>query len=130
MIGAMSMIAKPMTFAEFENLPESPGKRELLDGELIELPPAKQKHLIIQHRIAEVLRRYLAGRGLGVVNGVVNGVAYIEAGFYLAAGHWVQPDVSIVLNEQISRSDPDGYLEGAPALAVEVISPGNTAESV
>jgi Uma2 family endonuclease len=57
-------------------------------------------------------------------------VAYIEAGFYLAAGHWVQPDVSIVLNQQTSRSDPDGYLEGAPALAVEVISPGNTAESV
>jgi Uma2 family endonuclease len=118
----MSTIAKPMTFAEFENLPESPGKRELLDGELIELPPAKQKHLIVQHRIAEVLRRYLAGRGLGE--------AYIEAGFYLAAGHWVQPDVSIVLNEQIGRSDPDGYLEGAPALAVEVISRGNTAESV
>ena len=116
------MIAKPMTFAEFENLPESPGKRELLDGELIELPPSKQKHLIVQHRIAEALRRYLAGGGLGV--------AHIEAGFYLAAGHWVQPDVSIVLNEQTSRSDPDGYLEGAPALAVEVISRANTAESV
>ena len=28
------------------------------------------------------------------------------------------------------RGDPDGYLEGAPALAVEVISRGNTAESV
>jgi Uma2 family endonuclease len=122
MMKAMGTITKPMTFAEFEELPDAPGKRELLDGELIELPPAKQKHLIIQHRIADVLRRYLAGRDLGT--------AYVEAGFYLATRHWVQPDASIVFNEQGRRSDPDGYLEGAPALAVEVISRGNTAESV
>jgi len=28
-----------LTFEEFERLPEQPGKRELLKGELIEVPP-------------------------------------------------------------------------------------------
>ena len=32
-----------MTFEDFERLPEEPGKRELLKGELIELQPAKKK---------------------------------------------------------------------------------------
>jgi Uma2 family endonuclease len=121
MINAMGTIARPMTFAEFEALPDSPGKRELIDGELIELPPAKFRHSLIQHRIADALRQYLAARPIGDV--------FLEVGFYLKGGHWVLPDVSLVAREQ-RPEDPDAYLEGAPALAVEVISPGNTAESV
>ena len=34
-----------MTFAEFEKLPEYAGKQELLNGELIELPPPKLGHM-------------------------------------------------------------------------------------
>lgn len=30
-----------LSFEEFEQLPDQPGKRELLKGELIELPPAE-----------------------------------------------------------------------------------------
>ena len=41
-----------MTFREFAQLPNAPGKRELLDGELIELPPPKLRHAISQIRIA------------------------------------------------------------------------------
>ena len=40
-----------LTFEEFERLPDQPGKRELLEGELIELPPAELKHNRIAHRI-------------------------------------------------------------------------------
>ena len=111
-----------LTFEDFERLPDSPGKRELLDGELIEMPPAKKRHAKIQHRIHGSLSPYVLNRGMGEV--------YIEAGFKLAERHWLQPDVSLVSTEQDRTGDPDGYFEGAPRLAIEVVSRANTAESV
>ena len=43
-----------------------------------------------------------------------------------------EPDVSVVSPEQEERAaiDPDGYYQGSPLIAVEVISPANTAETV
>jgi Uma2 family endonuclease len=38
-----------LTFKEFERLPDQPRKQELLEGELIELPPAELKHKRITH---------------------------------------------------------------------------------
>ena len=111
-----------LTFEEFERLPDSPGKRELLDGELIEMPPAKKGHAKIQRRIDRLLSPYVLERGLGDV--------YIEAGFKLGERHWVQPDVSFVSTTQDEAGDPEEYFEGAPRLAIEVISKANTAESV
>jgi Uma2 family endonuclease len=111
-----------LTFAEFEKLPDSPGKRELLDGEIIEMPPAKTRHAKIQKRIHACLGPYALGRHFGEV--------YTEVGFKLGDRHWVQPDVSLVSPEQDQASDPEGYFEGAPRLAIGVISPANTAESV
>jgi Uma2 family endonuclease len=114
-----------LTFEEFEHLPDVPGKRELLDGELIELPPPKRRHTIIQHRIAEALRQYAVEHGL---------LVFIEAGFRMGARRreWLQPDVSVVSSEQEERAaiDPNGYYQGSPLIAVEVISPANTAETV
>ena len=37
----MGVSTSLLTFEEFEQLPDDPGKLELLDGELIRLPPAK-----------------------------------------------------------------------------------------
>ncbi|SRR6266567_3158674 len=115
-------ISTLLTFEEFERLPDSPGKRELLDGELLEMPPAKKRHAKIQRRIDRRLSPYVLERGLGEV--------YIEAGFKLGERHWVQPDVSFVSTTQDDAGDPEEYFEGAPRLAIEVISKANTAESV
>jgi Uma2 family endonuclease len=111
-----------LTFAEFESLPDSPGKRELLDGELIEIPPPKARHSKMQHRIHARLAPYVLDCRFGEV--------YTAAGHKLGERHWVQPDVSLVSPEQEEAGDPEGYFEGAPRLAIEVISPANTAESV
>jgi Uma2 family endonuclease len=114
-----------LTFEEFEQLPDAPGKRELLDGELIELPPPKRRHTITQHRIAHALQPYADSHGLLVL---------VEAGFRMGThrNEWLQPDVSVISREQEERAaaDLEGYYEGAPLIAIEVISPGNTAEAV
>jgi Uma2 family endonuclease len=110
-----------LSFEEFEQLPSEPGKMELLDGELIRLPPAKIKHAKIIHRLYERLKPLLAENP-----GTALGQAYIEVGYKMGPRAWLQPDVSISHPNQPSND----YLEGAPLLAVEVISESNTAEQM
>jgi Uma2 family endonuclease len=38
-----------------------------------------------------------------------------------------EPDVSFLSKQRLEQQDLDAFLEGAPDLAVEVLSPGNTA---
>jgi Uma2 family endonuclease len=121
-VGAtLSTVRKHMQFAEFERLPDSPGKRELLRGELIELPPAKQKHNQIAERMYLRLRDILpdaGNRSLGEV--------HHEMGYLFRDGSWLQPDVSIT---HAGQTVEDYYL-GAPALAVEIVSDSNTADEI
>ena len=41
-----------------------------------------------------------------------------------------QPDVSVVSKERIQATDEDSYFEGAPELAVEVVSPNDPADDL
>jgi Uma2 family endonuclease len=125
MMVSMASTTATLTFEEFERLPDQPGKRELLKGELIELPPAELKHNKISHII--FLRLYAAlaeahARGDASELGEV----YHEMGYKLEGDGYVQPDVSITHTGQTESK----YLGGAPAVAIEVVSPGNTAEAL
>lgn len=118
-------VAKRLTFEEFELLPDQPGKRELLRGELIELPPAKRKHNEIAKRvflrlfdILTEVRAHEACTDLGDV--------YHEMGYLFADGSWLQPDVSIT---HAGQKAGDYYL-GSPVLAVEVVSESNSADEI
>jgi Uma2 family endonuclease len=104
-----------LTFEEFEQMPEHPGKQELLQGELIELPPAKRKHHQIADRILFALAGIVEGTGLGEV--------HREMGYRFPNHTWLQPDVSVTHKNQ----GGDDYYLGSPALAVEVVSESNTA---
>jgi Uma2 family endonuclease len=109
-----------MTFEDFERLPEEPGKRELLKGELIELPPAKKKH----NEIAECL--YLAFKAAEKQRR--GGKVHHQMGYRVTRSpdSWLQPDVSLTHPGQAGED----YYEGAPLLAVEVVSESNTAEQM
>jgi Uma2 family endonuclease len=111
--------AAHMTFEEFERLPDSPGKLELLRGEVIELPPAKLKHNEISERLFHRLTAILADAHSRGECGAL-GKAHHEMGYRVGDG-WVQPDVSITHADQ----QADDYYLGSPALVVEVISSEN-----
>ncbi len=117
----MGLISTVVTFEQFQALPDQPGKHELLEGQLIEMPPAGFRHTRVQHRIFEALHSHLRERPHAAT-------AFIEAGFVLGRESWLQPDVSLVLEEQIKAAGD--FLEGAPHVAIEVISPSNCAETV
>ncbi len=108
-----------LTFEQFEQFHDDGLKHELLGGEHIVLPPPKRRHTKVQQNISDALRPYVKQRRLGEV--------YIEAGFKLSDDTWLQPDVSFLRTSQIESGDPNGYFEGAPALAIEVASESNTA---
>jgi Uma2 family endonuclease len=115
-----------MTFEEFEKLPEYAGKQELLEGELIELPPAKKGHNTIGERIFVILLHYLAANPDKA--GSVLGRPHHEMGYRVTRNpdSWLVPDVSVTYSGQTG----DDYYEGAPLLAVEIVSPSNTPEQI
>lgn len=100
-----------VSFSEFERLPDSPEKIELLDGELIVSPPPEFEHSVLaQNCEAQLLRHWPRSQ------------VWVEVGFK-CAGAFLQPDVSVIHADQ----PRDGrYLAGAPAIAAEVRSASNT----
>jgi len=110
-----------LTFKAFENLPDQPGKCELIRGELLELPPAGLRHNRLSHRIYKRLEAALdAAHARGESQDL--GEAFIEMGYHLSSDTWLQPDASVTHAGQREGE----YFLGAPAIAVEVVSPSNT----
>ena len=121
----MGTVKTLLTFEEFEQLPDQPGKRELVRGELIELPPAELKHNRVSHRIykrvdAAIEQAHSCGEARSL------GETFHETGYLLQRKNWLQPDVSVTHAGQIEGK----YFEGAPAIAIEVISPSNTPKRI
>jgi Uma2 family endonuclease len=56
----------------------------------------------------------------------------MEAGYRLSNDPptWIQPDVSVLRVERARATSGDGYFEGSPELAVEVVSPSETARDL
>jgi Uma2 family endonuclease len=107
----------------FEKIPDDGMHREIIEGEILVLPPPKSKHVLIAHNTYEALRP-LQERKFGNV--------FIEAGYKLSShpATWIQPDVSVLTVERVASFDPDGYFHDGPELAIEVVSPSETARDL
>lgn len=101
-------------------------KLELVKGELLEMPPAGGRHGRVAIRIGHRLNAFVEANGLGEV-------------FAAETGFWIShnpdtvraPDASFVAKGRLPAGElPTGYLDLAPDLAVEVVSPGDTAGEV
>jgi Uma2 family endonuclease len=104
-----------MTFAEFEQLPDAPGKRELIEGESIELPPPIFRHSAIAKRFYDLLAA------------THHQPSVFQKTGYRIAGGWLQPDLSVNWPDQRPTGD---YLVGGPMVAIEILSPANSAAGV
>jgi Uma2 family endonuclease len=120
----MSATTGLLTFAEFERMPEpdEPVKEELLDGELIQMPPPVLDHMETAQWLFLMLVQMLERPN----HSAHLGGAYIETGYKMGSKTWLVPDVSITHANQ-GRGD---YWEGAPALAVEIVSESNRADDM
>jgi Uma2 family endonuclease len=122
---SMGIVKTLLTFEEFEQLPDQPGKRELVRGELIEMPPAEYKHHDLADRIYGFLKAAIEQAPARGEAGDL-GRVFHEMGYLLPGARWLQPDVSVTpAGQRVEK-----YLIGAPAIAIEVSSPSNTAKRI
>ncbi len=118
-----------LTLEQFLALPEraSDGSHyELSEGELITLSAAGYRHGLIVINTAHVLRSTLDRTKFLVVGG--------ETGFLLDPTNESATvrgaDLAVTRRDDLHGSIPIGLFPGAPLLAVEVVSPTNTAEDM
>lgn len=113
-----------LTFEDFLKLPEEEGKTfELDEGELLMEPSPTFLHNRIRDRIARRLGEFVENHQLGEV--------VVEMDFRLGPDTVRNPDVAFVTAQHLERIDVNrSPVDGAPALAVEVISPTNIAQDI
>jgi Uma2 family endonuclease len=113
-----------LSIEAFELLPDDGWRRELVRGHVVREPPAGYRHGRIAIRMGAILHAFVQERGLGEVVGA-------ETGFILRVEPPTvrAPDVAFVASGRLG-SDPVGFAPLAPDLAVEIVSPSNTATEI
>ena len=113
-----------LSLAEFQDLPDNGMRNELSEGELIEMPPPKHLHSQAAH--AFLFRLYEAAKQYTQFS------VRSEAAYLLSRNPPTvrASDVSVLRTERVAGTPADGYIPGAPELAIEVISPSDTAEDL
>jgi len=113
-----------LSIDEFEKLPEPEqgGGYELDEGEPVYVSPNSLEQGKIIHRIYALLEDWAKSNNRGLIAP--------DTWFELAPGVVRAPDVAYIPRERISNLDPKHALKVIPALAVEVLSPLNTAREM
>lgn len=115
-----------LTAEDLWNQTDDGYRYELVKGELRKMPPAGFEHGIRAAKIGRHLDVYVEQHQLGYVCGA-------ETGFRISRNPDTvrAPDAAFVRQASIERQGvARGYWEGAPDLAVEVISPNDTSTEV
>jgi Uma2 family endonuclease len=105
-----------LTVEQFAALPRTDTRDELVEGEVISMPPANFLHNIAQKRLMRILDP-LTG----------SGYANMEVPFVPQPGRALVriADVAWISAERFRDINLSHYLMGAPELVIEVLSPSN-----
>jgi Uma2 family endonuclease len=118
----MAIKEKLYTAEELLHLPDDGMRRELVEGELKEMTPAGNEHGYVALRIASKLEQYVDDNKLGRTYAA-------ETGFKIESDPDTvrAPDAAFISRERLENCGHiKGFWPGAPDLAVEVVSPGDT----
>ncbi|HEV2860456.1 MAG TPA: Uma2 family endonuclease [Pyrinomonadaceae bacterium] len=122
----MSTTVQLVTADELFLMPKDGFRYELVKGELRKMSPAGGEHGAVIINITLPLAQHVKAKNLGVCFGA-------ETGFKIASDPDTvrAPDLSFVSRERIPKSGiTKKFWPGAPDLAVEVLSPGDTVYEV
>ena len=118
----MTVAGQAMTADELFRLPDDNCRYALVRGELQRMTPAGFRHGAIVANLTVPVGQHVRARRLGIVCGA-------ETGFVLERNPdtVLAPDLAFVRRERIPASGvPATFWDGAPDLAVEVLSPGDS----
>lgn len=119
-------LTKPTTADELFAMPDDGYRYELVEGELTRMSPAGDKHGEVTMDLAGPLHSHVKRNKLGKVYAA-------ETGFKIKSDPDMvrAPDIAFVSNERLhATAVPASYREGAPDLAVEVLSPSDTVSGI
>jgi Uma2 family endonuclease len=121
---------KIWTDGELLALPKDGHKYEIVKGELV-VSPAGIEHEVVGVRVIAALANFVREHKLGIVCGS-------SAGYWMRPGNtqqpkkknFLSPDVSFLAKERLQglKHPPKKFFDGAPDLAVEILSPSDTVE--
>jgi Uma2 family endonuclease len=109
-----------MTAEEFMELPDDGFRHELINGEVIRMPPPGHPHGRIVFRLMAPLAQFVWDHDLGDV--------FDYSGFHLTVNPdtVLGPDAAFVSKGRLGEPKEDrGYWPGPPDMAVEVLSPSD-----
>jgi Uma2 family endonuclease len=113
-----------LTAADLQELSQSDDTHlELIEGVLYPMPPAGGKHGSVTSILTMHVQYHVSQHNLGYVTAA-------ETGYRLAEKTVLAPDIGFIRAERIPAELPDGFVPFAPDLAVEVMSPGNSASEM
>ncbi len=115
----MTTAKKPLTADDLLAMPDSGMRRELIQGELIEMPPGSDDHGFVgsesSWQIGSFIRQHNLGRD-----------RIAETGFQLSPDTVLAPDYAFISYERMAnRPESRGYVRVIPDLVVEVFSPND-----
>ncbi len=106
------------TYADYKRLPDDGWRYEVIRGELKMSPAPKPRHQLVSLNLALAMVNFVKQGKLGQV---------LTAPVDVRLGELadpVQPDILFIRQERLSIIQ-EGWIEGAPDLIVEILSPGN-----
>jgi Uma2 family endonuclease len=120
-----AIATKTWTDEAFMALPDDGHHYEIINGELIDMGNSGALHGYVCSLALAALAGYILPKKLGVI-------LDSSTAFKMKNGNKRSPDIAFFAKERLQGMAvlPSGYLEGAPDLAVEVLSPGNTVEEI
>ncbi len=114
--------SRPVTADQLLGMPDDGLRRELVRGELRTMTPAGYRHGWIAVNVTAPLAQHVRANDLGRVFAA-------ETGFRIEGDPDTvrAPDVAFVRRDRVETvGDGEGFWPGAPDLAVEVVSPGDS----
>ena len=97
---------------------DTPG--ELIDGRFVPMPPTGWPHARAEVKVSSRLARFAEASGLGTVLGGEAGIVIRRDPDTLRGA-----DVAYISRERLARACSQGYLDVAPELIVEIVSPND-----
>lgn len=109
-------LARPLTYDEFEKLPDDGNRYELISGELVEMSAPLRRHQVLLRRLFKAFDAAAGGHA---------DVYFAPLDVVLSPLTALQPDLLVVLpaNAEVLQD----RIRGAPDLVVEILSPSTAA---
>ena len=116
---------KVWTDAAFMSLADDACGYEIVDGELVVMGNSGALHGYISIVLSSALFAIVSSQKLGVLFDS-------STAFKMKNGNKRSPDISFFAKERLQGIEelPTSFLDGAPDLAIEILSPGNTVEEI